>query len=135
MSAHLWRYRWTKELGWVTADQLLSPSYPPTHALVMKIDEKIRGFAFPWDVNAKLPEGDENSMLRDFENLMMSGILELNALHVHRGFFAHALVQNPTDPLKTKFAQSVLSAYVMINVLTSALMLTRPFKGMERLLV
>lgn len=31
---HLWRYRWTKELGWQTNDQLLSPAYPPTHALV-----------------------------------------------------------------------------------------------------
>jgi hypothetical protein len=85
----------------------------------MKIDKKIREFTFPWDVDAKIPEGDPNGVLRDFENMMMNGILELNALHVHRGFFAHALVQNPTNPLNTKFAESVLSAYVFtISLIT-----------------
>ncbi|KAG8834563.1 hypothetical protein FRC17_008397 [Serendipita sp. 399] len=109
---HLWRYRWTKELGWPTADQLLSPAYPPTHALVMKIDRKIREFGFPWDVNAKPdPNSDEQDVLLDLENMMMNGILELTSLHVHRGFFAHALFQSPSDPLQTKFSPSVYAAF------------------------
>lgn len=108
---HLWRYRWTKEIGWVIADQLLAPAYPPTHALVMKIDKKIREFGFPWDVDVKPEDPDDIGVLQDFENMMMNGILELTSLHVHRGFFAHALFQCPTDPLTSKFAASVYAAF------------------------
>lgn len=107
---HLWRYRWTKELGWPMAEKLLSPAHPPTHALVMRIDKTIREFGFPWNVDAK-PESEDENVLLDFENMMMSGILELTSLHVHRGFFAHALFQSPTDPLQSKFAASVYSAF------------------------
>lgn len=81
----------------------------------MKLDKKIREFAFPWDVNLKPDmEADNQNILLDFQNMMMNGIMELNSLHVHRGFFAHALFQSPTDPLQSKFAASVYSAYVHV---------------------
>lgn len=81
----------------------------------MKLDKKIREFPFPWDVNPGLNmEADSHNVLLDFQNMMMNGIMELNSLHVHRGFFAHALFQSPTDPLQSKFAPSVYSAYVLI---------------------
>ena len=76
----------------------------------MKIDKKIREFGFPWDVDVKPENADDISVLLDFENMMMNGILELNSLYVHRGFFAHALFQCPTDPLTSKFAASVYAA-------------------------
>jgi hypothetical protein len=76
----------------------------------MKIDKKIREFAYPWDVNVKPDVVDEQNVLKDLQNLTMNGIMELNSLHVHRGFFAHALFQSPTDPLQSKFASSVYSA-------------------------
>jgi hypothetical protein len=76
----------------------------------MKIDKKIREFPFPWDVNVKPDMEDGQNVLKDFQNMMMNGIMELNSLHVHRGFFAHALFQSPTDPLQSKFASSVYSA-------------------------
>jgi hypothetical protein len=82
----------------------------------MKLDKKIQEFPFPWDVNLRPNiEADSHNVLLDFQNMVMNGIMELNSLHVHRGFFAHALFQSPTDPLQSKFAPSVYSACVFVR--------------------
>jgi len=41
----------------------------------------------------------------------MSQIVTSVLLHIHRAFFADAMLEHPVDPLKSKYAQSVLATF------------------------
>ncbi|KAF8892927.1 hypothetical protein BD779DRAFT_1609955 [Infundibulicybe gibba] len=79
---------------------------PPKYEDILNLDRKIRDFALPQPDNP-LDERTATSM-RIF---VRSHYQDLMLLFLHRGFFAQAMVEAPTNPLGTEYAPSIRAAY------------------------
>ncbi|KAG1767816.1 hypothetical protein EDD22DRAFT_772813 [Suillus occidentalis] len=86
---------------------------PPTYQTVLELDRKIREFSVP-----ELPNS------ADFDRAPMvnrsfgpSAYKELTLLFLHRGFFAQAMGDFPSDPLRSPVGRSFMVAYQSASTL------------------
>lgn len=126
-SVPLWKARFGKEIVSSVVDCTLTVK-PPKYSVILDLDRKIRDFELPKFTQEPLPEnGGLNLFMshympknyREFSALLFYAPLVelLNSfgwlvmLYVHRGYFAMALNDFPTDPLRSQYAPSFLAGY------------------------
>ncbi|PVG02755.1 hypothetical protein CPB86DRAFT_780172 [Serendipita vermifera] len=83
---------------------------PPSYITILKLDKRMRDFTIP-----DLPPADgspgSHSLITTFQNYALHDYKEMALLHLHRSAFILALREHPNDPLKHKFAPSVLAVH------------------------
>ena len=99
-----WQCRFAAEcVAEVTAKTLTTE--PPSYSVIMDLDRRVREFPFP--------EGTEKDTSPSgiFSRCVLDHIKETVLMYLHRSFFAQAIIENPTNPLKSTYAPSYLAAY------------------------
>jgi len=99
-----WQCRFAAEcVAEVTAKTLTTE--PPSYSVIMDLDRKVREFP--------LPDGTEKDTSPSgvFSRCVLDHIKETVLMYLHRSFFAQAIIENPTNPLKSAYAPSYLAAY------------------------
>ncbi|PVG01914.1 hypothetical protein CPB86DRAFT_870615 [Serendipita vermifera] len=111
---HRWKHHYTSEGIMNILDQVLitnSNTIPP-HSIVLKLDTKIRSCTIPAKIQLKdagaRSQADDMLLLQHFTSMLSK---ESALMYLHRGFFARAVFDPPHDPLRHKFAHSVLAVY------------------------
>ncbi|KAI5997760.1 hypothetical protein EDC04DRAFT_3125432 [Pisolithus marmoratus] len=96
-------------------------SNPPNYSTIRELDRKVRNFpvtpaaeefaaAACGDVPAK-PAGRDMIFTESVIRLIMSNAREVLLLYIHRSYFVQAITENPTNPLRSPYAQSFLASY------------------------
>ncbi|KAG8872156.1 hypothetical protein FRC20_009718 [Serendipita sp. 405] len=83
---------------------------PPSYATILKLDKDIRDFEMPEPITPS-PESQNPDMLLALQQYALHGYKEMTILHLHRSAFLTALREHPNDPLKHRFAPSVLAVH------------------------
>lgn len=103
------KYRFVDECLVPVLNQALAV-LPPSYATILKLDKKIRDFKN--DENAPPQDSPESLSLNNtLQNYALNGYKEMTLLYLHRSAFIAALREHPQDPLKHKFAPSVLAVH------------------------
>ncbi|KAJ3725495.1 fungal-specific transcription factor domain-containing protein, partial [Lentinula raphanica] len=136
----IWQFRFASEcLAEVVSRTLTAET--PTYATIMDLDRKVREFplpenfidrgagssakdaglggipnTFPTASNYANPptaesEGQDSDMSFSFMKCVLDHIRETVLMYIHRSFFAQAIIDQPTNPLKSVYAPSFLAAY------------------------
>ncbi|KAH7910916.1 hypothetical protein BJ138DRAFT_49320 [Hygrophoropsis aurantiaca] len=101
-----WSFRYTLECL-APVVEVTQAAKPPAYQAVLELDRKIRDFAVP--VSSDPTEFER--MSREMQAFVRSHYRELTLLFLHRGFFAQAMADYPSDPLRSPLGQSFLVAY------------------------
>ncbi|KAI0708422.1 hypothetical protein C8Q76DRAFT_627233 [Earliella scabrosa] len=113
-----WKARWGKEcvspvvMGTLTAQ-------PPKYSHILDLDRRIRDMALP--KYAQGPPPQNAGLSQTMSHYMPTNYLHLTLLYVHRVFFARALMDHATDPMRSPFAPSFLAGYRSASALISTL--------------
>ncbi|KAL5487639.1 hypothetical protein ACEPAI_5747 [Sanghuangporus weigelae] len=100
------RYTYSKEIMAGIVDKFTSVR-PLKYSEILKVDQKIRGF----DLNIFSPACGRDEGPGHLGHLLMLLIKDASLLLLHRNFFVRALIENPSDPTRSRFAPSFLSTY------------------------
>ncbi|KIJ63650.1 hypothetical protein HYDPIDRAFT_113150 [Hydnomerulius pinastri MD-312] len=96
--------------------QVTQAAKSPSYQAVLELDRKIREFAVPHGPG----RANSERMSSQMQSFARSHYRELTLLFLHRGFFAQALADFPSDPLRSPLSQSFLIAYQCASVLLNA---------------
>ncbi|KLO18324.1 hypothetical protein SCHPADRAFT_820145 [Schizopora paradoxa] len=108
-----WKTRFCKEVANFAIEKFCS-SKPVTYAEVLELDRIIEDFsdhvilASPETANQTYRRQQPSDVLRYIAVHLYRNI---SLIHVHRGFFAEALMKFPSNPLDSPFAHSFSAAY------------------------
>ncbi|KAH9951097.1 fungal-specific transcription factor domain-containing protein [Amylocystis lapponica] len=89
----------------------------PTYATIIDLDRRVRNFPIPSDVLAMLedlqPATDSGPppLAASMARFVISHSREVILLYIHRSFFAQAIIDSPSNPLRSAYAPSFLAAY------------------------
>jgi len=103
------RFRLSKEILAPVSERLSSCATPMKYIDILNLDRKIREFD-----DLRIEERYEVAELtgpEEVEKLQVQSWRNIVLIYLHRNFFAKALMDNPTDPLKHTFAPSFITAY------------------------
>ncbi|KAA1470033.1 hypothetical protein DENSPDRAFT_928581 [Dentipellis sp. KUC8613] len=108
-----WGFRFAFECVAEVAATTLTAS-APRYAEILALDRKIREFAIPSDAFDRLGAGpgvDPRSvpLAASMTSFVLRHTREVMLLFVHRSYFAQALVEEPTNPLRSPYAPSFLA--------------------------
>ncbi|THH32859.1 hypothetical protein EUX98_g1327 [Antrodiella citrinella] len=104
----LWKAKFGKEIVSQVVNATLTVK-PPRYSVILDLDRKIRDFEMPKFTKEALPvNGGLNLVMSHY---MPKNYREFIMLYVHRGYFAMALDDFPTDPLRSQYAPSFLAGY------------------------
>ncbi|KAG6848803.1 hypothetical protein H0H93_013878, partial [Arthromyces matolae] len=117
----IWQCRFAAECVAEVASRTLTAE-APTYAIIMELDKKVREFPLPSEMsdghakgassNRGDREGDEDlAMAWSFQKCVLDHIRETVLMYIHRSFFAQAIIEHPTNPLKSPYAPSFLASY------------------------
>ncbi|KXN89389.1 hypothetical protein AN958_05762 [Leucoagaricus sp. SymC.cos] len=117
MSFAAWKHRFSALCLSVVHDQAFGAK-TPSYKAVTDLDKKVRNFYVPPSLQipgfggSKLGmEVEQPSVELTMQRYITFAIREITLFYMHRGFFAQALEDNPTDPMGSKYGPSVLAAY------------------------
>lgn len=108
-----WKIRFSKEMSHKVTAKFCS-SKPVTYAEVLELDRAIQDYkdriVFPSPVSAArtYPTQQTSDVLQDIAVQLYKNVV---LMHIHRGFFAEALMKYPSNPLQSPFAHSFTAAY------------------------
>ncbi|KAI0767708.1 hypothetical protein C8Q74DRAFT_1318239 [Fomes fomentarius] len=111
-----WKARWGKEcvspvvMGTLTAQ-------PPKYSHILELDRRIRDMPLPKYAHGPPPQNA--GLAQTMSHYMPINYLHLTLLYVHRVFFARALHDYPTDPMRSPYAPSFLAGYRSASALLS----------------
>ncbi|OSX56730.1 hypothetical protein POSPLADRAFT_1083705, partial [Postia placenta MAD-698-R-SB12] len=103
-----WKAKWGKECVADVVQGTLT-SRAPKYTVILDLDRKIRDVALPKYAMGAPPQNA--GLAQTMAHFMPINYLHLTLLYVHRCFFAQALSDHPTDPLKSQYAPSFLAGY------------------------
>ncbi|KAG6378829.1 fungal-specific transcription factor domain-containing protein [Boletus reticuloceps] len=136
-----WKYSFAKDV-FIPVVELTLTATPPTYATILELDRKVREKVLPPSLNLYRSSSiDEYTtptsyvrgrMLFQFRTTSMISNLGLDSLYsthalamlyIHRSFFVQAMLDYPSNPLRSPFAPSFLAAYRCASVIikTSAM--------------
>lgn len=105
-----WKYQYTRSIYWSIIELTMS-SKSPDYKAVLEIDRKIRGIPMPPTLDI-LSAGYHSDVSPGV--YMQAGYLavtrSISMIHIHRNFFAQALLDHPENPLLSPYATSFLTA-------------------------
>lgn len=128
-----WAPRFALQIVAEVASRALAAE-PPSYAMIMELDRKVREFPVPPDIVAvveeiKAPADEEEPIPLSVSmgKMVMSHCREIGAssrpaadvlltngavlLWIHRSFFAQAIIDCPSNPLRSIYAASFLASY------------------------
>ncbi|KAI0658141.1 fungal-specific transcription factor domain-containing protein [Cubamyces menziesii] len=103
-----WKAQWGKEcvssvvMGTLTAQA-------PKYSVILDLDRRIRDTPLP--KYAQGPPPQNAGLAQTMSHFMPTNYVHLTLLYVHRCFFAQAIVDCPTDPMRSQYAPSFLAGY------------------------
>ncbi|KAI6118608.1 fungal-specific transcription factor domain-containing protein [Pisolithus croceorrhizus] len=115
-----WAFRFASSCVADVAARVLA-SDSPSYSAILELDRKVRDFpvsetakcfaaaasgAFP----AKAADEDVG-LMKSMSRFVMSNAREILLLYIHQSYFAHAIIDNPIDPLSGPYSQSFRAAY------------------------
>ncbi|KAJ3976024.1 hypothetical protein EV361DRAFT_1001583, partial [Lentinula raphanica] len=107
LTVEIWQFRFASEcLAEVVSRTLTAET--PTYATIMDLDRKVREFPLPENF---IDRGADSDMSFSFMKCVLDHIRETVLMYIHRSFFAQAIIDQPTNPLKSVYAPSFLAAY------------------------
>ncbi|OJT09635.1 hypothetical protein TRAPUB_13888 [Trametes pubescens] len=117
MSFAAWKHRFSFKCLAVVHERAFGATVP-RYTIINELDKKIRDWYIP--PSLRVPGFGGASMEGPhvqppieltMQRYIAFAIKEMTLFYLHRGFFARALEESPTDPLGSKYAPSVLAAY------------------------
>ncbi|TFK25407.1 hypothetical protein FA15DRAFT_668474 [Coprinopsis marcescibilis] len=84
-------------------------SRAPKYSIILDLDRKVRDMELPLYAQGPPPQGV--GLAQTMSHFMSINYRELTLLYIHRCFFAHALSNNTSDPIKSQYAPSFLAGY------------------------
>ncbi|KAL0566479.1 hypothetical protein V5O48_015534 [Marasmius crinis-equi] len=118
MSFAAWKHGFCQDCLSVVHDQVLVSARPPSYKTIQEMDKKVRLYYVP--PSLQVPgfggvkysrEPEQPSTELTMQRYIAFAIKEMSLFYMHRGFFARALEDSPSDPMGSKYAPSVLAAY------------------------
>ncbi|THH09731.1 hypothetical protein EW145_g1797 [Phellinidium pouzarii] len=119
MSFAAWKHRFASECLSIVHDQVFG-ARTPSYATVMELDKRVRSYYIPPSLQtpgfggAYFSPGGNNepsSLQLTMQRYVILAIKEVTVLYMHRGFFAKAMSDFPSDPLSGRYGHSVLRAH------------------------
>ncbi|KAI0820263.1 fungal-specific transcription factor domain-containing protein [Trametes gibbosa] len=111
------KHSFTRDIYAGVIDGMLSAK-PPSYAQVLDYDRKIRQTSLP---NVRLylrpDEANYSNPAVVLKSFFLSHFRSITMIHIHRTFFAQALLDNPTNPLSSPYAPSFLAANRCASIL------------------
>ncbi|KAK7042315.1 fungal-trans domain-containing protein [Favolaschia claudopus] len=85
-------------------------SRAPKYSIILELDRKIRDMELPkYAATGTPPQG--LGLSQTMSHFMPINYRHLTLLYIHRCFFAHAISNHPSDPIKSPYAPSFLAGY------------------------
>jgi hypothetical protein len=116
MSFNAWKHRFSSQCLSIVHDHVFG-AQTPSYKTLLDLDKKVREFYVPPSLqvsgfgNGISTEAEQPSIELTMQRYVGFAIREITLFYMHRGFFARALEENPSDPLGNKYGSSVLAAY------------------------
>ncbi|KAG1752130.1 hypothetical protein EDB19DRAFT_1628029 [Suillus lakei] len=107
-----WSSRYTMECL-APIIEVTQAAKPPNYQTILELDRKIREFAVP--VFSNPTHFDRAPM--EMRSFAQSRYRELTLMLLHRGFFAQAMADFPSDPLRSPVGRSFMVAYQCASIL------------------
>ncbi|KAH9934548.1 uncharacterized protein BXZ73DRAFT_45830, partial [Epithele typhae] len=113
-----WKIRWGKEclhsvvMGTLTAEA-------PKYSVILDLDRRLRDVSLPCASQGPPPRNPTFGEMMTY--YMPIYYLHTSLLYIHRCFFAHALTDCPTDPMRSQHAPSFLAGYCSATTLLNTL--------------
>ncbi|TFK32802.1 fungal-specific transcription factor domain-containing protein [Crucibulum laeve] len=112
---HAWKFRYAATCLIASAQHVFSTKTPPYSAL-LDIDKRIRKFPMPSHLRSPVRVSEagrswSTDPSRAMQQYCALCLRESNLLYIHRSYFAQAIRQDPENPLRHKYAPSVLATY------------------------
>ncbi|GAW06929.1 hypothetical protein LENED_008885 [Lentinula edodes] len=127
---HRWRMTFSRDVMTAISNVTLSPGMPD-YQTILDLDRLVREHPLPqkYDplrslsnaVEKGFTSGEEGGgyevWLMTLKGHHLNQFRAVVVMHVHRAFFAQALLQSPSDPLGTVYAPSFLAAYQIASTM------------------
>ncbi|KAF7316503.1 hypothetical protein MIND_00169400 [Mycena indigotica] len=120
-----WRskYVFSRDI-WVGLAEATLAAKTPGYETVLELDKQVRQLSVP-DSSKPYPsradgEREYHSPAASLRGFYASQYRTVTMLYIHRSFYAQALLDFPTNPLRSPFATSFLTAYRSASVLIKA---------------
>ncbi|KAG1802065.1 uncharacterized protein HD556DRAFT_1228651 [Suillus plorans] len=88
---------------------------PPNYQTILELDRKIREFSIPVSANSTQPDSVPIEMVA----FVLTSYRDLTLMFLHRGFFAQAMGEFPSDPLRSPVGRSFMVAYQCASALVT----------------
>ncbi|KAG8218750.1 hypothetical protein J3R82DRAFT_4423 [Butyriboletus roseoflavus] len=107
-----WKYSFTKDV-FIPVLELTLTVTPPTYETILELDRKVREKVLPPSLNLYRSSSiDEYTTPTAYvRGRMLFQFRTSTMLYIHRSFFAQAMLDFPSNPLRSPFAPSFLAAY------------------------
>ncbi|KAG6855101.1 hypothetical protein C0991_006030 [Blastosporella zonata] len=106
-----WKFEFTKEI-FSTVTELTLTAEPPHYQTVLDLDRKVREKTLPPHLNVFMSPEDEHCTPSVYmRGCLLAQYRTVTLLYIHRSFFAQAMLDHPTNPLRSPYAPSFLAAY------------------------
>ncbi|KAL4081790.1 fungal-specific transcription factor domain-containing protein [Scleroderma yunnanense] len=107
-----WKHSFTKDVFMPVLELTLS-AVPPSYDTILDLDRKVREKVLPPSLNLyRSSSSDEYTTPSSYiRGRLLSQFRTQTMLYIHRSFFAQAMLDFPTNPLRSPFAPSFLAAY------------------------
>ncbi|KAF8639464.1 hypothetical protein AX16_010317, partial [Volvariella volvacea WC 439] len=108
---HRWKYEFTKEII-CSVTELTLTAQPPSYQTVLELDRKLRAKVLPPHLNVFLSTEDASCTPSVYmRGCLLGQFRTIALLYLHRSFFAQAMLDYPSNPLKSPYSPSFLAAY------------------------
>ncbi|KIJ70190.1 hypothetical protein HYDPIDRAFT_78679 [Hydnomerulius pinastri MD-312] len=107
-----WKYSFTRDV-FIPVTELTLTATPPSYETILELDRKVREKALPPSLNLyRSSSTDEYSTPTTYvRGRLLFQFRTSTMLYIHRSFFAQAMLDFPSNPLRSPFAPSFLAAY------------------------
>lgn len=106
-----WKYEFTKDI-FASVIELTLTAEAPQYQTILELDRKVREKTLPQHLNVFISPEDEHCTPSIYmKKCLLGQYRSITLLYLHRSFFAQAMLDHPTNPLRSPYAPSFLAAY------------------------
>ncbi|KAF9247205.1 fungal-specific transcription factor domain-containing protein [Melanogaster broomeanus] len=107
-----WKYSFTKDVI-IPVTELTLTATPPSYETILELDRKVRDKVLPASLNLyRSSSTDEYTTPTAYaRGRLLFQFRTSTMLYIHRSFYAQAMLDFPSNPLRSPFAPSFLAAY------------------------
>ncbi|KIY46632.1 hypothetical protein FISHEDRAFT_75449 [Fistulina hepatica ATCC 64428] len=106
-----WRNEFVRDILSVVIENTLTAA-PPSYDTILELDRKVREKSLPPHLNVFLNAQDQSFTPGTYmRGCVLGQYRSVALLYIHRSFFAQAMLDYPSNPLRSPYAPSFLAAY------------------------